>query len=263
MLHKKIYDFFLKPRLLFLAPNEDKDIEISKYKIALRLIMAIITAIWIGFLPIYLFIIFMLHNHFFSYDFFVEGFFGLMVFVFWAAILLLSISFWLYGFLITGKMGIVRQKRKGRNDYRVPTYMSFIVSVVMHIVLFYISSINNKPHIFFLIIIISALFCCLFLSLVGHGFKHIIQNWVTPLLFVTCTALLPFIYQNATSEVVSFGLRGFNMGGGLNVTIEKLGENVKVKGKLLLLSPNKVYLKNKENRLLIMPISEHTNIMIW
>jgi len=63
--------------LLFLAPKKDKEISLSFSQVAARVIVAIITAGWIGFLPFYLFIIYMHKNKFFSYDFFIEGVFGL------------------------------------------------------------------------------------------------------------------------------------------------------------------------------------------
>lgn len=262
---RKVYDFLFKPRLLFLAPKEDKDIKISKTKITLKLIITIITTIWIGFLPIYLFVIYMLQNKFFSYDFFVEGFFGMTVFVVVTAIALILASLVLYGFLITAKLGLIDTKRKKTNCFhRMMTYFGILFSITMHFFIFWLSYSRGKLELFYALIIISLLICSLFLPLVGHGLKHnILQNWLPSFLFIFSTAFLPFAFQDQASAMVSLGLKSFNIGGGNDVTIKRLGEDTSINGKLLLLSPNNVYLKNGKSRLLIVPISEHTNIEIW
>lgn len=113
---------------------------------------------------------------------------------------------------------------------------------------------------------ISAIFCIFFYSFIGHSFKNNLQNWLSPLLFVAASIFLPFINQYVTSEVVAMGLRSFNMGGGKNIQIlnqHSLGEGIETVSKLILLTPNNAYVKNNENKLLVIPISDHTEVKIW
>jgi hypothetical protein len=206
----------------------------------------------------------MFQYKFFSYDFFIDGFFGMAVFVIVTAVFLTLASYILYGFLITAKLGIIEQKRKNKNiAYRAMTYIGIVVSIIIHFCFLEQFYIQEKIELFYAIIIISLLICSLSLSFAGHGLKHNIQNWITPLLFIFFTALLPFMYQEETTTIVSLGLKGFNIGGEKDVTIKELGKDKSLNGKLLLLSPNNVYLKNTDKSLLIVPISERTNIEIW
>jgi len=263
----KIKDFFFKPRLLFLAPKRDGEISLKPIQIVIRVFVALITAGWISFLPFYLFIIYMHENSFFSYDFFVEGVFGLNTFIAATAILLIFMSLYFYGFLLFLKLGIQQQKEEGKNGYRFITWMFILVSILMHGVFFELSLVNDKPYLVIWLMGISAVFCVFFYSFVGHGFKKSLQNWLSPILFIAASIFLPFLYQDVTSEIVSMGLRGFNMGGGKNIQIVDRSQNrqaeTKDVGKLILLAPKNAYIKNSDNKLVIVPISDHTEVNVW
>jgi hypothetical protein len=186
------------------------------------------------------------------------------VFIIVATILITFFSYALYGFLITAKLGIIEKKRKNKNiHYRLMTYLCFTVSIVIHFWLFWMSYTQEKLNLFYVIIFIAFLICFISLTLTGHGIKHNFQNWLPPVLFIFFTTFLPFLYQEETTTIVSLALKNFNMGGGKDVTIKEIGRDKSVNGKLLLLSPKNVYLNNENNKLLIVPISERTNIEIW
>lgn len=264
---QKIKDFFLKPRLEFLAPKKDEEIELCPMQMVLRGIVALVTASWIGFLPFYLFVIYMRKNKFFSYDFFVDGIFGLNTFVAATTLILIITSLYFYGFIIFAKLGIQQQKEKEKNEYRWLTWVFIIVSGFIH--LYLLESLLNigKPHLILWIMSISAIFCLFFYSFVGHGVKKNLQNWLSPVLFIAATIFLPFFFQDVTSEVIAIGLKNFNMGGEKNIKIKNTNllftEKTDIEGKLILLTPKNAYIKNIEKRLLIVPISEHTEVQIW
>lgn len=263
----KSKELMLKPRLLYLAPKPDEEITLKPVQIIARIFVMIITAAWISFMPLYLFVIYMHQNKFFSYDFFVDGVFGLNTFAVATAILLTSMSLYLYGFILFAKLGIQDKKYNGKNRYRTITWIFLLVSVLMHYFLLRISISENKPYLILWVIEISVIFCTFFYSLVGHGLKRNIQNWVSPILFICASIILPFTNQDATSEVVSMILRNFNMGGGQNIQIEERQNNNKElldgAGKLILLTPKNAYIRNDEGKLLILPISDHTEVKIW
>lgn len=263
----RIKDIFFKPRLLFLAPKREDEISLKPIQIVIRASVALITAGWISFLPFYLFIIYMHANSFFSYDFFVEGVFGLNTFIAATAILLIFMSLYFYGFLLFFKLGIKQQKEEGKNGYRFITWVFILVSILIHGVFFELSLANEKPYLVFWFMGISSVFCAFFYSFVGRGFKKSLQNWLSPVLFIAASIFLPFLNQDVTSEVVSMGLRSFNMGGGKNIQIVDRSQNKQVEtkgaGKLILLAPKNAYIKNSDNKLVIVPISDHTEVNVW
>lgn len=263
----KIKNILFKPRLLFLAPKRDDEISLKPIQVVVRVLVALMTAAWISFLPFYLFVIYMHKNNFFSYDFFVDGVFGLNTFVVATAVLLVFMSLYFYGFILFAKLGLQEQKEKGKNGYRFITWVFILVSALMHIILFELSLANNKPYLIVWLMAISAVFILFFYSFVGHGFKKSLQNWLSPVLFIAASILLPILNQDVTSEAVSMGLRSFNMGGGKSIQIIDKNQNISIapdiSDKLILLTPKNAYIKNTENRLLIVPISDHTEVKIW
>ncbi|MDH7627287.1 hypothetical protein QHE53_10910, partial [Aeromonas salmonicida] len=263
----KIIDELLKPRFLFLAPKNEEDIKLTPSQIALRCFIGVITAAWIGFLPFYLFIIYMHENKFFSYDFFVDGVFGLNTFVVVTAILFVFMSLYFYGFILLFKLGIKEQKEKGKNSLRFLTWLAIIISIMTHYVFFEHAMSANKPQLILWFMSISALLCAFFYSIVGHGFKRSIQNWLSPFIFVAASVILPFWNQDITSEAISMGLRNFNIGGGKHVSIIEMGYSEKTNksqnGLLILLTPKNAYLKTLDDELIITPISDHTEVKIW
>ncbi len=259
--------YFIKPRLLFLAPNRDDNVSLRPIQIAIRVLAALLTTGWISFLPYYLFVIYMHKNKFFSYDFFVDGVFGLNTFVAASALLLIFLSLYFYGFILFAKLGIQQQKNEGKNGYRMVTWAFIFTSILMHILFFQLSLAYDKPYLFIWIVGISAVFCAFFYSFVGHGLKQSLHNWLSPVIFIATSMLLPLVNQDTTSEMVSITLRSFNMGGYRNIKIfdksHDKQETVEQTGQLILLSPKNAYIRDNDNKLVIMPISDHTEIEIW
>lgn len=265
---KNVFDFLFKPRLLFLSPKKDVDVALRPSQLAIRLVVGLITFVWIGCLPFYLFVIFMHQNNFFSYDFFVDGVFGLKVFTAVISILLVFTSLYFYGFLIIAKLGIQQQSEHGKNNFRMFTWVAFLLSILTHSVFFRNSLASGNPSWLFWLMAMSLFFCMFIYSFVGHGLKKNSQNWISPIAFVAATILFPFVCQNATSEMISVGLRSFRIGGGMHVDIidnnsARNDANSIAKGSLLLLTPKNAYIKNEDNILDIVPISEHTKVHIW
>jgi len=55
---------------------EYKEVKFSLQQVVIRLLVSSILISWLAFFPIYLFILYMMREKFFSYDFFSEGVFG-------------------------------------------------------------------------------------------------------------------------------------------------------------------------------------------
>lgn len=253
-----------KPRLLGLAPEKEEEIKLKPIQVAARIAVAIITAAWVGFLPFYLFLIYMHEARFFSYDFFVDGVFGLNTFVAASAILLTFISLYFYGFLLFLKLGLKQEKHEGKNEFRFLAWTAVVVSWVVHYLLLEITLSAGKPQLFFWLIGISLVFCMFFYSLVGHSLKHSLQNWISPILFVAATIFLPFLFRDATAEAVAMGLRSFNMGGGQIVQVYDQSKDSEsaISGRLILLTPKNIYLTFPGKDIVIIPINNHTHVVV-
>jgi len=263
----EITKFILKPRFLCIAPKDDAEESITPMQIGVRILVALVTASWISFIPFYLFLIYMYNNSFFSYDFFIEGVFGLNIFIIASALFLVFLSLYFYGFLLTAKLGIIDQKRNGKNSYRWFTWGLFFISLILHYFLFVAALSQNKLYMLFWIMGVSAVFAAFFYSFVGHGIKKNTKNYLAPIIFMAVSILLPFFQQNATSGMVSIGLKSFNMGGGKNISVKDISNKLKpstIKGRLTLLTPRNAYLKSSiDGKLMIIPISSHTIVKIW
>ncbi|QHF04082.1 hypothetical protein N015_17375 [Pseudomonas asturiensis] len=260
---KKFVNIMTKPRLKKLGVEHQNDIKISPTQILIRSVVALLTASWIGSLAVYLFVIFMRENKLFSYDFFREGLFEMYTFFIVSSIFIILMSLLFYGFLIPAKLGLTELRRDQKNTMRCITWFGFFISCAMHSILFSIAAEAQKLNILLWLMAIAIIFCIFFCSFVGHSLKKNIQDWLSPVIFVVLTALLPFGYQDVTAEVVAMGLRDFNAGGNKNILISQEGTKEPIKGKLTLLSPRNAYLKDSSGRLKIIPVTDKTTLEIW
>lgn len=260
---KNFATIMTKPRLKKLGVEHQSDIKISLTQILIRGVVGLMTASWIGSLAFYLFVIFMQENKLFSYDFFREGLFGMYTFFIVSSIFIILVSLLFYGFLIPVKLGLTELRRGQKNTVRWITWFGFFISCVMHSIFFSVAIEAQKLNILLWLMAIAIIFCIFFCSFVGHNLKKNIQDWLSPVIFVGLTALLPFAYQDVTAEVVAMGLRGFNVGGNKNILISQEGTQEPIKGKLTLLSPRNAYLKDSNGRLKIIPVTDKTTLEIW
>ncbi len=57
------------------------------------------------------------------------------------------------------------------------------------------------------------------------------------------------------------------MGGGKNIQIVDKSQNEEAEsedaGRLILLTPKNAYIKSRDNKLVIVPISDHTEVNVW
>src|SRR5690554_5228444 len=80
------------------------------------------TSLYFSFIPVFLFLIYMHENSFFSYDFFDRGIFGLKAFFGFIAVFLVLLSFVLYGFVIP----IFKYFLKGELPWRVGENIDYV-----------------------------------------------------------------------------------------------------------------------------------------
>lgn len=262
---KLVWVWLTKPRLSFFSGSDGVDESFTLKDLVLRGVVVLVSGAWLSILPIYVFIIYMHENNFFSYDFFTQGVFGLHTFVATTALFLFMTSVVFYGFILSTKHSITERNSKGKISWgdRFFTWVLFLVSMVTHFLIFLLSLEVGKPELMVWLMSVSFFVCMFFLCFVGNGAKRNFKNWVAPIVFIVATIYFPFMFRGETSEVVSLGMNVFRVGGG--VSAEITGMNVdggSIEGDLLLLAPNNAYINGIDGELVVVPLSERTKITI-
>lgn len=228
---------------------------LSWRQLAGRVVFGIAFTSWIGFLPTYLTIHYMVDMNFFSYDMFTDGVFGINSFGFVSGILLVLMSFALFGFIPFAWASYLNRKNgRKRNSDRWMAWIFIILATLFHLFLFFTSLYKDK---FVVYVIFSVLglfvcgFCCL---LIGKTFKEKLLSWVPTAIFIFLSAMFPFISQDANSQFVSLALKTFRIGGMLDVVAVSKNElNEIARGNLILQTPDNLYIESEKEGLITIP----------
>jgi hypothetical protein len=216
------------------------DTEFSLYALILRFILYIITASWVAFYPAYLLLIHMKVEKYFSYDVFTEGLFGIKSFLFLVFILITICALYLWGFVIFFRRAVLDKSK----SFWLFGAIFVLVSFAFHYGMF-TSGISSGR--FERVVWMSALgfiFAVTVSAFMSNPLKNILSNWVAPLFGIIASATLPILNMDIASDVVKTGLENFKVGGGVSVSLRRVANGTEIiSGKLLLLTPNYVYLR--------------------
>lgn len=220
-----------------------------------RIIFGIAFTSWIGFLPTYLTIHYMVDANFFSYDMFTDGVFGINSFGFVSGVLLVLMSFALYGFIPFAWASYLNRKNgRKENSDRWMAWIFIALATLFHLFLFFTSLYKNKLFVYGIFSVLGLFvcgFCCL---LIGKTFKDKLLSWVPSATFIFASAMFPFISQDANSQFVSLALKTFRIGGMLDVVaVSKNGLQEIAKGKLILQTPDNLYIESEKEGLITIP----------
>lgn len=242
-----------------------KNIEFLK-KIMIRLFASFILFSWIFSVPVYVFSIFMVRKGFFSYDFFIDGVYGVNVFVVFSCILIFTVSFILFGFLIPLLLYIKSKKSSGKNSMskfkRVCVFLVTILSVLMHVFLIVLACYSGE-FIQFFGLEVAALFMVMpFLCFTLD--KDKIFGYSAIVCFITVTFIVPLSFSDQLTGFIDVGLKKFKIGGDVPIVISLCrgsGECIKIdEGNLILLSPRNIYYHDSDRMLSI--YSYHNDVKI-
>lgn len=234
----------------------------------LRLIIGIILFVWIASIPAYLLVIYMLENGFFSYDILLDGVLANGIFVFAAAIFFLGLTVIFYGFLFFCFAWLYNKfkiKKVTSIETKVITVLLLASSVYFHYILIQIMISLDSYSPFIPFILLSLSIVIFISSYVNLDSKQRILDWKRPLAFLVLSIFIPIHQPQFTSDFVSIGLHIFKVGGAINAEIlDKSRDNrVITSGKLLLLSPQFAYLKDVDDKLIVVPLTDQTWLRIW
>lgn len=213
-----------------------------------RLVSYFISLLILPNVVILLFLVYMSHYNFFSYDFFVEGIFGMKMFFLMTVVFLFFTSLMLTGGIIVAFM--YYQKKCKFSD-----------GIIIYIInlLFFIIIISSAWEWAFYIICLSVLVNLHISMLLLYNAKYQLYSFIS---FIVFGFILTIYFSTETARLLSIGLKTFGAGGGINVTLTTNNNSI-VKGKLLLVSPKIIYLKsNDQNGTYIYPINNLLNIYI-
>lgn len=228
----------------------NQEVEIAGVKttpknIALRTVVYLITLSWISFYPLYLLTIYMHVEGFFSYDIFVNGIFGVNAFFVFLFVMLVLAGLYCWGFI---------PALKATQYYAVNRWLKSLVLIVFVLasgLIHYFLVIGGMEAKNYLVLFwVSGAGLLVSLSITSYldkPFSKVINNWLGPMLFIAISATVPLLSKEAVSEAVKVGLRGFGVGGDINVSVKHIFTDKElISGKLLLLTPNYVYIKGEE-----------------
>lgn len=216
----------------------------------------------------------MKENHFFSYDFFASGLFGLSTFflfiVFFVALITLFTTSSLVFFIeiiIKIFQGKYIQKKKIKLYFKhhlkkmpVEAKFMFFMLLLINIIFATLTFSKDVIHSFTPFIYTINLLTVIHLSVVF--FAKALYGIISLILFFLAIILIGFSQPKNTNSLVLYGLNLFGSGA-KNVKIKFINDNHKtISGKMLLLSPENIFITNQENNSTYLKIIKRDNIII-
>ncbi|CUV65991.1 membrane hypothetical protein [Sulfurovum sp. enrichment culture clone C5] len=208
-------------------------------------------------LPIFLFIIYMYKNHFFSYDLFLNGLFGINVFFISTAIFVL-----IFGLFATSSfvvlVNMITKKYNKKEFFKLSGLFFIFLGLLFLNILFILSMCNltkDCVDILFLTSISSVVsihYGVVFFAKPKTSIFSIITSFV-----IIITLIVNFTKQS--SELLATGLRVFNSAN-KNVEVVNNSDSKISKGKLIFISPDNIYVEIKENNQTKIRTFERKNI---
>ena len=197
----------------------------------------------------------MVDMNFFSYDMFTDGVFGINSFGFVSGVLLFLISFALFGFIPFAWASHLNNKRGSKkNSDRWVAWVLIALATLFHPILFFTSLNEGKLIVYGIFSMLGFMvcgFCCLF---IGKTFQDKLLSWIPSAIFIFVSLIFAFISQDANSQFVSLALKTFRIGGMLEVVaISKNGLQEIARGKLILQTPDNLYIESEKEGLVTIP----------
>ncbi len=223
-------------------------------ELLVRVISYFISSLILPNIVLILFLVYMSHNNFFSYDFFSEGIFGMKMFFLTTVIFIFVISLALFSWIIL--FFCTKKEKCNLKDSIIVYTINFlfllliILSVIAKIIIWEWAA---------YIIIISILINVHISMLLFYRARHQLISFAS---FIFFGFMLTTQFSGETARLLSIGLATFGVGGGIDITLTT-DQNSTTSGKLLLLSPKTVYLKsNDRNGTYIYQIDKLSSIYI-
>lgn len=180
-----------------------------------------------------MFLIYMAEHNFFSYDFFIEGIFGMKLFFLTTVILLLITAFIIYSPLL-----LYFAKRKGKCIEKYIFWIAWITSGATWLLLISRVILGSDLARMIFIVAICAFIILHVSILIFYNAK---EQFISLSVVTISIVFLSFNFPAQSSQAISIGLQAFGVGGDLPITITSAQSGVMTKGKLKLITPKNIY----------------------
>ena len=207
-----------------------------------RVLSIVLSSLFFSFIPLLLFLIYMSHHSFFSYDFFSEGVFGLKVFFIFASLSVFLTSLALFGSIVPiTKRYMLRKEQKIENEDKVALCVSIPINIFFIALFSYFAYVGEHGFRILYIFVIT-FFISLHLASLIHAKP---SNQLKSLIGLICIiTFMSLAFSKEASSALASGLRNYGVGGEINVALKpKFFNKTVIHGTLILLSPKYIYIK--------------------
>ena len=234
-------------------------VETDGYSLFFRALIFLITASWISFYPAYLLLIHMHTEKFFSYDVFVSGLFGVKSFLLVVFILISISSIYCWSFILFFRKAVLSRE----THFYVLGIIFAVVSILFHYMMFWAGISSGNPERMLWLSALGLVFAVAISAYLSNPLENFVSNWAAPLLGILASASLPIMFPNTASDIVKTGLENFKVGGGVSAEIYEVDNDKLIKsGKLLLLTPGYIFIREKETGYISISRSNDTYVSV-
>jgi len=243
---------------LFTDIRLSSEVQASPFILILRSISLLFVGAWLSVYPIYLLIIYMQEEKFFSYDIFTDGILGIKSFIVIVAILIIMTSLALWGFVIP----LVRYIK-----YKEKSTLALLIILGIFCPLAHLSIIVLNPNLHYSRILWLSCLSLIFITALAvfllNPLRNLITNWWAPLIAVALSAVIPLFSTEVVTDIVRTGLENFKVGGNVDAKVYNTNNSKTImEGKLLLITPNYVYLRNGDKGHIVIARSDQNYVSI-
>lgn len=200
-----------------------------------RLLSILLSSLILPNIVILLFVVYMSHGNFFSYDFFIDGLFGMKLFFMVTIIMTFFMSLMFAGTIIVFL---------GKKKYQYSAWKSWWLVILLNILMIFAfaSASYSKiiPWEWFIFLFIISIAICTHISIML--FYNAKNQLISFIIFMFVISYFTISFSEQTSRLLSLGLRSFGIGGYINTEITVKDDKIK-KGKLILITPKSIYLR--------------------
>ena len=212
----------------------------EKQEILFRVLSIALSSLFLANIPLLLFLIYMGHYGFFSYDFFSEGVFGLKVFFFLTSVLVLITSLALFWWIVP----LVEKWKKGK--FKILPFIGIVIFNLFFLFILIVSFPRNGDYFRIMYICAIGFFISLHFSFLLHAKPS--DQFRSLIVVIFIITFMSLHLREQASSVLSIGLQNFGVGGDIEVVLlPEIASEEKLEGKLLLLSPKNIYIKLGES----------------
>lgn len=200
-----------------------------------KLISIILSSFILPNIILLLFVVYMSYGNFFSYDFFIDGVFGMKLFFVVTIFTTFTMSL-----MFTGSIIAILGKKKYQYSIFKDWWWVFLLNTIV-IIVFILGAFSKLiPWEWLIFLFIISLAISTHISMLL--FYDAKSQFISFLIFMFTITFSTILFSEQTARLLSMGLKSFGIGGYINTEII-IKDNKIEKGKLILLTPKTVYIK--------------------